>query len=274
MGFSSRNVFFPLILVGTALFMLATYRVAGPRPLVKPRYIFVDLGANRADSLEAFLQVTGAKYHYFYPRPEWASHAQAEIYLFEANPVFNTHLVKAREFYANKGIQVNIFPSTVVDVKDGIRTFFLDTVNEAHDYWGSSIYANHPDAVASKSKGTDLTGINIARWLLQNTLPQDFVVVKMDIEGAEYEVIPHLAEMSTWTVIDHLLVEWHGAEVGGGTPEEIQFRDKRASAAKNKLIAEGVTMPAYDSSAIEICAFSGAKIYPGKGKIYVRVDNR
>ncbi|KAF9199812.1 60S ribosomal protein L24, partial [Podila verticillata] len=25
---------------------------------------------------------------------------------------------------------------------------------------------------------------------------------------------------------------------------------------------------------IEICAFSGAKIYPGKGKIYVRVDNR
>ncbi|KAF9114393.1 60S ribosomal protein L24 [Mortierella sp. AM989] len=25
---------------------------------------------------------------------------------------------------------------------------------------------------------------------------------------------------------------------------------------------------------IEICAFSGAKIYPGKGKIYVRIDNR
>ncbi|KAK3819802.1 MAG: ribosomal protein L24e-domain-containing protein [Benniella sp.] len=25
---------------------------------------------------------------------------------------------------------------------------------------------------------------------------------------------------------------------------------------------------------IELCAFSGAKIYPGKGKIYVRVDNR
>ncbi|KAF8982163.1 hypothetical protein BGZ46_001699 [Entomortierella lignicola] len=28
------------------------------------------------------------------------------------------------------------------------------------------------------------------------------------------------------------------------------------------------------SAWIEICAFSGAKIYPGKGKIYVRVDNR
>ncbi|KAF9166469.1 60S ribosomal protein L24 [Mortierella sp. AD011] len=29
-----------------------------------------------------------------------------------------------------------------------------------------------------------------------------------------------------------------------------------------------------DRLMIEICAFSGAKIYPGKGKIYVRVDNR
>ncbi|KAG0070232.1 60S ribosomal protein L24 [Linnemannia elongata] len=30
----------------------------------------------------------------------------------------------------------------------------------------------------------------------------------------------------------------------------------------------------FPAPTIEICAFSGAKIYPGKGKIYVRVDNR
>jgi len=169
--------------------------------------------------------------------------------LFEANPVFNTHLVEAKQTYEQKGVKVNIFPSTVVDVKDGIRTFFLDTVNGAHDYWGSSIYANHPDAIKSQSKGTDLTGINLARWLLMNTLPQDFVVIKMDIEGAEYEVVPHLAEMSAWTVIDHLLVEWHPPQHGGGTPEEIDFRAKRAEAAKQKLVAEGVIMPHYDSGA-------------------------
>ncbi|KAF9363644.1 hypothetical protein BGX34_003686 [Mortierella sp. NVP85] len=258
---SNRNVIFPLAFVICSLFVVGTYKYtssSSPRSLVstneyttssKPRYIFVDLGANRADSLEVFLQHPGSKYTYDYPRPTWATHEEAEIFLFEANPVFNSYLVEAKQTYRQKGIKVNIFPSTVVDVKDGIRTFFLDTVNGIHDFWGSSIYASHPDAIKSQSKGTDLTGINIARWLLMNTLPQDFVVVKMDIEGAEYEVIPHLAEMSAWTVIDHLLVEWHGPQVGGGTPEEIDFRGKRAEAARQKLIAEGVLMPHYDSGA-------------------------
>jgi hypothetical protein len=43
----------------------------------KPRYIFVDLGANSADSLEAFLQHDNAKFQYEYPRPEWATYDQA-----------------------------------------------------------------------------------------------------------------------------------------------------------------------------------------------------
>ncbi|KAG0244018.1 hypothetical protein B0O80DRAFT_428475 [Mortierella sp. GBAus27b] len=249
MGFSNRNVIFPLAFVIATFFVMATYRYSGSSRSIapRPRYIFVDLGANRADSLEAFLQVPGSKFSYNFPRPDWASYEDADIYLFEANPVFNPHLVQAKERFGRQGVKVNIFPSTVVDVRDGIRTFFLDTVNDAKDYWGSSIYANHPDAVASKSKGTDLTGINISRWLLQNTLPQDFVVVKMDIEGAEYEIIPHMAEMSAWVVVDYLLIEWHGAGVGGGTPEEIDFRDKRAAAAKKKLQDEGINMPSYDT---------------------------
>jgi FkbM family methyltransferase len=162
--------------------------------------------------------------------------------LFEANPRFNTPLVQAKEHYNSLGIKVNIFPSTVVDVRDGTRTFFLDTVNTANDFWGSSIYANHPDAIASKSNGTELSAINISRWLLMNTLPRDFVVVKMDVEGAEYEIIPHMVEMSAWTVVDHLLVEWHGGVAGDAA---LNY----AKAAEEKLKAEGVNMPVYDSPA-------------------------
>ena len=165
-----------------------------------------------------------------------------DIYLFEANPIFNPALIRAKEKYDALGINVNIFPSTVVDVKDGTRTFFLDTVNTDHDFWGSSIYATHPDAVSSNSNGTVLTSINLSRWLLMNTLPRDFVVVKMDVEGAEYELIPHMVEMGVWTVVDHLFIEWHAINVPEGDVE-------RAGAAAEKLKAEGVNLPSYDSAA-------------------------
>ncbi|KYK59647.1 FkbM family methyltransferase [Drechmeria coniospora] len=207
----------------------------------KRRYIFVDLGANNADSLETFLQHDGAKFAYNFPRPDWATHEQAEIFLFEANPYFNTALVQAKEKYTALGIKVTIFPSTVVDIRDGTRTFYLDTVNSAQDFWGSSIYANHPDAVKSKSNGTELSAINLSRWLLMNTLPRDFVIVKMDIEGSEYQILPHMADMSVWTVVDYLLVEWHSF---GLTEEE-----PLARAAAEKLKNEGVQMPPYDSGA-------------------------
>ena len=168
-----------------------------------------------------------------------------DIYLFEANPYFNAALVEAKERYQNKGINVNIFPSTVVDTKDGTRTFFLDTVNKEHDFWGSSTISTHPDAEKSKdNNGTELSAINFSRWLLMNTLPQDFVVVKMDIEGAEYEVIPHMVEMGVWSVLDSILIEWHA----GFFKDKVEM-EERVKVAKEALAAKGVSMPTYDSPA-------------------------
>lgn len=173
-----------------------------------------------------------------------------EIYLFEANPHFNVALLRARERYAEVGVNVEIYPSTVADIKDGTRIFYLDTVNTDHDFWGSSVYASHPDAVSSNANGTELTAINLSRWLLMHTLPRDFVVMKMDIEGSEYEIVPHMAEMGVSEVLDYLLVEWHPyiLDNGGLSEDEATFRYERKEAAEKKLKAEGVKMPHYDSS--------------------------
>ena len=169
-----------------------------------------------------------------------------DIYLFEANPVFNQALIDSKEKYRAQGINVNIFPTTVVDVIDGTRTFYLDTVTEGHDFWGSSTHQGAPDVQNSHSKGTELTAINISRWLLMNTLPHDFVVVKMDIEGAEYEVLPHMVEMSAWKVVDHLFVEYHGFVLKA---DEKAAAEEKAKAAQTELEAKGVKMPSYDSAA-------------------------
>lgn len=49
--------------------------------------------------------------------------------------------------------------------------------------------------------------IDLARFLLG--LPEP-AVVKMDVEGAEYELIRHLTARWAWQSVALLLVEWHG----------------------------------------------------------------
>ncbi|KAJ5364855.1 uncharacterized protein N7496_010568 [Penicillium cataractarum] len=269
-------IFVTLILVASRSSYYGS-RLGHTQVTQRPRYIFIDIGANRADTLEVFLKQKSAKFEYDFPRPDWATYDQAgehaqsnlksygsvniltklksslelEIHLFEANPHFNAALLHAKERHVELGVQVEIYPSTVADIKDGTRIFYLDTVNTAHDFWGSSIYASHPDVVRSKNNGTELSTVNLSRWLLMNTLPRDFVVVKMDVEGSEYELVPHMAEMGVSAVLDYLLVEWHPSVIDkADLPEdEVTFRHARMKAAEEKLKAEGVNMPHYDSSA-------------------------
>lgn len=54
--------------------LLATFYSHKPH---NARYIFVDLGANRADSLETFLGHKDVKFAYDFPHPEWAMHDEA-----------------------------------------------------------------------------------------------------------------------------------------------------------------------------------------------------
>ena len=52
-------------------------------------------------------------------------------------------------------------------------------------------------------------GIDVADFLKRTVSEDDFVVVKMDIEGAEYDVIPHLIAAGAAPLIDDMFVEVH-----------------------------------------------------------------
>jgi len=51
--------------------------------------------------------------------------------------------------------------------------------------------------------------INFSEYLLRNVDPSDFVVIKMDIEGAEYNVIPHMLDNGVFNLIDEIFLEGH-----------------------------------------------------------------
>eukprot|EP01031_Cornospumella_fuschlensis_P031863 gene31863-38526_t len=68
-----------------------------------------------------------------------------------------------------------------------------------------SFYAANPSMSTHTVPCIDI----VTLFTMHNILPQDFVVIKMDIEGAEYELVPHIVQQKLWMRIDKLAVEWH-----------------------------------------------------------------
>ena len=100
----------------------------------KPRYVFIDLGANKADSLRVFLKEPKTKYVYDYPKPDNMEYDDAEIFLFEANPLFNADLVKAKQEFIKrpKPVKIEVFPSNIVWTENVQMKFFIDIKNPQH----------------------------------------------------------------------------------------------------------------------------------------------
>ncbi|KAJ3416060.1 hypothetical protein HDV05_003419 [Chytridiales sp. JEL 0842] len=214
----------------------------------KQRLVFVDLGANRGDSFRVFMQEPNTKYNYTYAKPEGRSYNEFESYLFEANPFFNKPLLQTKQEFKNRGNfgEVHIYPSTIVYTKDTVLPFYLDTVNVAKDFWGSSILSTHADSQKSGGIYRDMAAVDIARFLLMNFLPEDHVVVKMDVEGAEYYLLPHIVELNAHLVIDHLYVEYHPAVLN---QTEFPAMQQKTQQALKQMAKDGVHTPSYDSAA-------------------------
>ena len=55
--------------------------------------------------------------------------------------------------------------------------------------------------------------IDFAEWIRFNCDAADFIVCKLDIEGAEYQVLDSMNRLGVLSWIDYLYVEWHAAMI-------------------------------------------------------------
>eukprot|EP00759_Apiculatamorpha_spiralis_P022553 PhF_6_TR26670/c0_g1_i1/m.38760 len=143
------------------------------------RNVFIDMGSRMADSVSHFLM--------HYPNAN-----SFEIHCFEANSDFNgfytePNLVKHRVQYHNNAISTT---NTTLYLSD-------------RDV-GSSIVVAH-----TGGKQKPVQTINFNEFLLRHFQPGDFIIVKMDIEKAEFAVLHLLLKSFALLHIDHLLLECH-----------------------------------------------------------------
>lgn len=154
---------------------------------------FIDCGGNKGQSIRKFKSQKKYKEKNY------------EIFSFEPN----FDLIKD---YAQKNPNDKIM-NYAVWVKNEKINFYLDR----HDGDGSSVLVEkiHPDGHKENDLNNPLVvdAIDFSEWILSNFKKEDYIILKMDIEGAEYAVLEKMIKDQSIKYIDELYIEWHYKKV-------------------------------------------------------------
>jgi FkbM family methyltransferase len=176
----------------------------------KKRHIFLDLGTNNGDSVKFFVDKAEKSSDGYKVLQGYGAldNKKWEIYAIEANPYFNKILTDVKVYCENLGHKFNLLTETAAWTKNEKLVFYLDTVNVNVNFWGSSLIKNHPDVVSSGYKNVTVNGIDISE-ILKKYNSDDEIVMKIDIEGAEYDLLLHLIKEGSLHLVDLIAVEYH-----------------------------------------------------------------
>lgn len=140
---------------------------------------YIDCGSFDGDTYRRFLNT-------------WPNAASFESYLFEPDARIEGPAQTRRE---------------AAWVHDGSMEFFYGDPQSStlvHDKTTGAVDYTHPIIVPC---------FDLARWV-QRFDGYDQVVLKLDIEGAEYAVLEHMLEQSVLGIVTHLYVDWHWYKIG------------------------------------------------------------
>jgi len=102
-------------------------------------------------------------------------------------------------------------------IKNGILDFYIDNSKKK---LGSSLIKGKRVVNGGSVK---VICVDLLKWIQKNVNSQNHNILKMDIEGAEYDVLPYLLNNGIEEYIDEFFVEFHG----GKTPNRnIEFENK------------------------------------------------
>jgi len=163
-----------------------------PTTRTTPKCIFIDLGAADGNSFRSFLS-NGYGPVANCPSGQW------EAWLVEANGEFSAKLAAEQVAHPQ---QVHQLGATAAYMCKGTTSFSIDP-DVAHNRWGSSMKVDHGVHKVS------VPLVNVIQLIAENTIPADWVMLKVDVEGAEFDIIPCLAQYPNARLVDRMYLEEH-----------------------------------------------------------------
>ncbi len=163
------------------------------------RKVFLDCGSNQGQGLHSIYKSRGMD-------DTW------DIVCFEIMEEVSS-LLKEKPLYKNHpSIQLI---NKAVWISEGKLALTLDHEKGIDDFGGATNILGdnwlQPDYIKHDiiKNARQVDSIDFSKFLLENVSEEDHVVVKLDIEGAEYEVLDKLIKDNTINLINVLYVEWH-----------------------------------------------------------------
>jgi FkbM family methyltransferase len=168
---------------------------------------------------------------------------------FEPNEAHTLYLKRLNAYFARKNRQAVIVYEYAVSSRRGNATFYRDTKSaKRHDEWGASLSSFNKRRKNDTIVVQNVQLVNLSEFvnsvvypiLLQEKerngkFPKVFM--KLDIEGAEYEVFPAMAVSGGLCLMDLIFIEWHGEGARRKLPGHVDMKTSELISSFNKLKA-------------------------------------
>jgi FkbM family methyltransferase len=162
--------------------------------------VFLDLGTHYGQGLEHFMRQ-------FNMDQTWTIHT------FEANPI-TYGIYKTQYHQKTPWVEAH---NEAVTVYDGVIELNIETPpGEGDTGQGTSIvdmdkWAPWDGTLRPNfQKVVEVRCIDLSRFIRENFSPSDNIIIKMDIEGAEYDILDKMIENNTLKeYVNFIAVEWH-----------------------------------------------------------------
>lgn len=154
----------------------------------KPRKVIIDCGCYNGDSIDKLIKKNNDTNKY-----------ALVIYGFEPVP----HL-------ANKASKSHSYATIIqkaVWYEKCQKRFYLGR-NE-----GSSLYNSKVTNGVGNNGFITVDCIDLSQWIRKRFKKEDYIILKLDIEGAEYPILEHMLRNGTYEYINELYCEWHWKKV-------------------------------------------------------------
>lgn len=148
------------------------------------RKLFLDIGASQGQSAEY------VKNHF----------EGFEIYSFECD-LKNISIIQKKHI-------TNLIPCAAWN-SDGKAKYYPGTASGA-----GTLFENKKTGGVNKNKFYEVTTIDLAKFIIKNFKKEDYIIVKMNCEGSEYILIPHLKKQGLIPWINEWFVNWHWKKIG------------------------------------------------------------